>query len=346
MSGNKNLHAANKAKNDEFYTQLTDIEKELKNYKEHFKDKIVFCNCDDPEYSNFWKYFSLNFDHLQLKKLVATHYETEKASYKLEMYRDEAGVHTEIKTLKQNGDFRSPECIELLQESDIVVTNPPFSLFREYVAQLMEYNKKFLIIGNMNAITYKEIFPLLKDNKIWLGASIHSGDRMFFVPDDYPLRAAGCGIDGDGRKWIRVKGVRWYTNIDHQQRHESIVLYKSYNEKDYPKYDNYDAINVDKVADIPCDYDGVMGVPISFLDKYNPDQFEIVGLGNGAELFGPTKKYQNAIMIKNGKESNGNAINRVLVYPAKGNETVLYKADNSDILLYAPYARILIKRKE
>lgn len=346
MPGNKNLHAANKAKNDEFYTQLTDIEKELLNYKENFKDKIVFCNCDDPEYSNFWKFFSLKFDYLQLKKLIATHYETEKTSYKLEMYRDEAGVHTEIKTLKQNGDFRSPECIGLLQKSDIVVTNPPFSLFREYVAQLMEYDKKFLIIGNMNAITYKEIFPLLKDNKIWLGASIHSGDRMFYVPDDYPLRATGCGIDGDGRKWIRVKGVRWFTNLDNPQRHEDLFLYKEYNKKDYPKYDNYDAINVDKTAEIPYDYDGVMGVPISFLDKYSPDQFDIVGLGNGAELFGPTKKYQNAIMIKNGKESNGNAINRVLVYPAKGNESVIYKADNSDVLLYAPYARILIKRKE
>lgn len=310
MSGNKNLHAANKAKNDEFYTQLTDIEKELKNYKEHFKDKIVFCNCDDPEYSNFWKYFSLNFDHLGLRKLIATHYETEKTSYKLEMYRDVAGVHAEIKTLKQNGDFRSPECIELLQESDIVVTNPPFSLFREYVAQLMEYDKKFLIIGNMNAITYKEIFPLLKDNKIWLGASIHSGDRMFFVPDDYPLRATGCGTNADGRKWIRVKGVRWYTNLDHQQRHENIILYKTYNEKDYSKYDQYDAININKVADIPYDYDGIMGVPISFLDKYNPKQFEVLNLDRyisdnphyGKRFTINNKETYARILIRNRKE--------------------------------------------
>lgn len=315
MSGNKNLHAANKAKNDEFYTQLTDIEKELKNYKEHFKDKIIFCNCDDPEYSNFWKYFSLNFDHLQLKKLVATHYETEKASYKLEMYRDEAGVHTEIKTLKQNGDFRSPESIKLLQEADIVVTNPPFSLFREYVAQLIEYDKKFLIIGNLNAVTYKEVFPLIRDNKIWFGTSIHSGDRAFHVPDDYPLKAAGCGIDEDGRKWIRVKGVRWFTNLDNLQRHKDLILYEAYNEKDYPKYDNYDAINVDKTVKIPCDYDGIMGVPITFLDKYNPEQFEILDIN--PHFF---------ITVEQGL--------------SKPKQLTLRNVGRKD-----PYARILIKRK-
>lgn len=279
MTGNKSLNAANKAKNDEFYTQLTDIEKELKNYKEHFKDKIIFCNCDDPEYSNFWKYFSLNFDHLQLKKLVATHYETEKASYKLEMYRDEAGVHTEIKTLKQNGDFRSPECTELLQESDIVVTNPPFSLFREYVAQLMEYDKKFLIIGNMNAITYKEIFPLIKNNRIWLG--INNGSHDFKVPDAYVKGT--IRIDADGKKYAKLGNIAWYTNLDNSKRHEDIILYRQYNEKDYPKYDNYDAININKVADIPYDYDGIMGVPISFLDKYNPKQFELVSFRKGED---------------------------------------------------------------
>lgn len=279
MSRNKNLHAASKAKNDEFYTQLTDIEKELKHYKEHFKDKIVFCNCDDPEYSNFWKYFSLNFDHLRLKKLIATHYETEKTSYNLEMYRDEAGVHTEIKTLKQNGDFRSPESIELLQEADIVVTNPPFSLFREYVAQLMGYGKKFLIIGNMNAITYKEIFPLIKNNRMWLG--INNGSHEFEVPDTY---AKGTiRIDAGGQKYARLGNIAWYTNMDIPKRHENIILYRTYTESGYPKYDNYDAINVDKVADIPCDYDGVMGVPISFIDKYNPDQFELVSFRKKAD---------------------------------------------------------------
>lgn len=241
MAGNKNLHAANKAKNDEFYTQLSDIEKELKNYKEHFKDKIVFCNCDDPEYSNFWKYFSLNFDYLELKKLIATHYETEKASYKLEMYRDTAGVHTEIKTLKQNGDFRSPESIELLKEADIIVTNPPFSLFREYVAQLTEYDKKFLIIGNMNAITYKEIFPLIKDNKMWLG--INNGPHEFKVPDTY--NKGTIRTDENGFRYAKLGNITWYTNLDIAKRHENLILYRTYNEADYPKYDNYDAINVD-----------------------------------------------------------------------------------------------------
>ena len=310
MSGNKNLHAANKAKNDEFYTQLTDIEKELKNYKEHFKDKIVFCNCDDPEYSNFWKYFSLNFDHLGLKKLIATHYETEKTSYKLEMYRDEAGVHTEIKTLKQNGDFRSPECIELLQESDIVVTNPPFSLFREYIAQLIAYDKKFLIIGNMNACKYKEVFPLMKNNKIWMGNTCFTGGAAYFMGDASLYDAEKMSNPKhaymkDGIFYWRVNGVRWFTNLDTQKRHENILLYKTYNEKDYPKYDHYDAININKVAEIPCDYDGIMGVPISFLDKYNPDQFEIVGEANN----GSDNIYDYIKPIVNGK----NMYTRILI---------------------------------
>ena len=294
MSGNKNLHAANKAKNDEFYTQLTDIEKELKNYKEHFKDKIVFCNCDDPEYSSFWKYFSLNFDHLGLRKLTATHYETEKASYKLEMYRDEAGVHTEIKTLKQNGDFRSPESIELLQESDIVVTNPPFSLFREYIAQLIEYSKHFIVIGNMNACKYKEIFPLIKNNRIWLG--INNGPHEFKVPGTY--MKGTIRVDAGGQKYAKLGNIAWYTNMDIAKRHENIILYRNYTESDYPKYDNYDAINVDKVADIPCDYDGIMGVPISFLNRYNPEQFEIIGEAN----HGSDNEYDYAKPAINGKD--------------------------------------------
>lgn len=294
MSGNKNLHAANKAKNDEFYTRLTDIEKELKNYKEHFKDKIIFCNCDDPEYSNFWKYFSLNFDHLQLKKLIATHYETEKASYKLEMYRDEAGVHTAIKTLKQNGDFRSPESIKLLQEADIVVTNPPFSLFREYIAQLIEYGKLFIVIGNMNACKYKEIFPLIKNNRIWLG--INNGSHEFKVPDTYVKGT--IRVDANGQKYAKLGNIAWYTNIDIAKRHENIILYRPYTESDYPKYDNYDAININKVADIPCDYDGVMGVPISFLNRYNPEQFEIIGEAN----HGSDNEYDYAKPTINGKD--------------------------------------------
>ena len=183
----------------------------------------------------------------------------------------------ELTELHGNGDFRSPECLALLDEADIVVTNPPFSLFREYVSLLVEREKKFIIIGNQNAITYKEIFPLLKENKMWLGPSIHSGDRAFYVPDDYPLKAAGCGVDDTGRKFIRVKGVRWYTNLDVKQRHEEMILYKRYDPELYPKYDNFDAIEVSKTADIPCDYAGVMGVPITFWDKYCPDQFEILG---------------------------------------------------------------------
>lgn len=282
MAKNSNLTAAKKAKNDEFYTQLGDIERELVYYQEHFRDKIIFCNCDDPEWSNFWRYFDLNFDFIGIKALIATHYDPEKPTYKLEIRRDPVTgeklppVRTD---LKQNGDFRSPECVELLKSCDVVVTNPPFSLFREYVAQLMQYEKKFIIIGNMNAITYKEIFPLIKDDRLWYGPSISSGDREFGVPDSYPLQAAGFRVDEQGKKYIRVKGVRWYTNLDHAKRHEPLTLFRRYADDPgrYPKYDNYDAINVDKTVDIPEDYDGVMGVPISFLDKYCPEQFEILG---------------------------------------------------------------------
>lgn len=282
MATNRDMIKANRDKKDEFYTQLSDIEKEMKHYQEQFRDKVIFCNCDDPVDSNFWKYFELNFTKLGLKRLISTHYEEDKPSYMLEINRDENGdglitSKDIIKTkLKQNGDFRSPECIELLKQADIVITNPPFSLFREYVAQLMEYDKKFIIIGNVNAITYKEFFPLIKDNKVWMGASIHSGDREFKIPNDYPLKASGFRVDELGNKYIRVKGVRWWTNMDYPQRHEDLLMYKTYNPTDYPKYDNYDAINVDKTSDIPYDYFGVMGVPITFLDKYNPNQFKII----------------------------------------------------------------------
>lgn len=307
--GNRALHAAARARADEFYTQMADIAAELKYYKKHFVGKVVFCNCDDPFESNFFKFFALNFNAWGLKKLICTCYDgsaiagtelslfdepepTNKKPYKVELTEvrdineDGATDLLDIKEilklnpptlLKGNGDFRSKECVELLKEADIVVTNPPFSLFREYIAQLMEHRKKFLIIGNVNAITYKEIFPLIRDNNLWLGVSIHSGDRKFNVPDDYPLNAATCGVDEEGRKYIRVKGVRWYTNLDHKKRHDEIDLYKKYNPDEYPKYDNYDAIEVGKVADIPIDYNGWMGVPITFLDKYNPEQFEIYG---------------------------------------------------------------------
>lgn len=274
---NKNLNLGKKAKNNEFYTRYEDIEKELKYYD--LKGKSIYCNTDDYRKSNFVKYFIDNFKELGISKITATCFDNGDGAY-MYQYDGENAIHIE---LDGDGDFRSKECIELLKQSDVVVTNPPFSLFREYVAQLMEYGKKFLIIGNMNAITYKEIFPLIKDNKIWLGVSIKSGDRKFYVPDNYPLNASGCGIDENGKRFIRVKGLRWFTNIEDANCNLPLDLYKKYNPKDYPKYDNYDAINVDKTSDIPCDYDGVMGVSITFLDKYCPTQFEIVGLMSGGK---------------------------------------------------------------
>lgn len=314
-SKNSDLSAAKAARKDEFYTQLTDIEKEMRYYRKHFKGKTVFCNCDDPFESNFFKYFVLNFIRLGLKKLIATCYTGSPiANQQLSLFdvigedkerfnkpykavvttvydkTGDGGVdmidvaelfksgENELTELEGNGDFRSPESLELLDEADIVVTNPPFSLFREYVAVLVAHKKKFIIIGNVNAVKYKEIFPLFMSNKLWLGASIHSGDRAFFVPDDYPLDASSCGVDAQtGRKYIRVKGVRWFTNLDLKQRHEKMILVKRYKPSEYPKYVNYDAIEISKTADIPCDYVGKMGVPITFMDKYCPDQFEILG---------------------------------------------------------------------
>lgn len=275
----KYLHKAKKEKNDEFYTILSDIERELKHYKKHFKDKIIFLNCDDPEESNFWRYFVLNFKHLGLKKLIATHFGNGMPSYKLEKNNGDV-----IKTpLKQNGDFRSPECIEILKEADIVVTNPPFSLFREYVTQLIEYNKKFLIIGNINAITYKEIFKLIKENKAWLGINLGRGISGFIVPKDYELYGTETKIDEDGNRIISPNNCLWLTNLDNLKRHEDISLTKTYigNENLYFKYDNYDGINVNKTKDIPLDYNGVMGVPLTFLHKFNPAQFEIIKFRKG-----------------------------------------------------------------
>ena len=286
MTKNYNLHTAKATKNDEFYTQLEDIENELKYYKDYFKGKVVYCNCDgflNEEKSNFFVYFSLNYEFLGLKGLICTKYNPNGKGKKYEYYGDLNGNNypdeEEVFTseLEGDGDFRSEECIELLKKCDIVCTNPPFSLFRQYVAQLFEYNKDFLIIGNVNAISYKEVFPLIKENKMWLGVSITSGGRKFVVPDNYPLNAAGCGIDENGKKYIMVKCVRWFTNLDHKKRHEELLLYKKYNTDEYPKYDNYDAIEVGKTKDIPMDYNGIMGVPITFLDKYCPTQFEIVG---------------------------------------------------------------------
>lgn len=287
MAKNADLSNAKNAKKDEFYTQLKDINAEMIHYEKQFKEKTVLMNCDDPTWSNFWRYFHIEFERLGLKKIIATHYKCDEiASYKMEYEGgDDENFKIGVKTdLTQNGDFRSSECIDLLKEADIVVTNPPFSLFREYITLLMKHGKQFIIIGNVNALTYKEVFPLIKDNKVWFGASIHSGDRKFYVPDDYPLSAAGCGTDSDGHRFIRVKGVRWYTNMDYNARHIDLKTTYFYSKKEqlypelYPKYDNYDAINVDKTAEIPMDYYEAMGVPITYMDKFNPEQFEIIGV--------------------------------------------------------------------
>ena len=292
---NKNLNKAKEAKEDEFYTQLEDINNELRHYREHFRGKTVLCNCDDPRVSNFFTYFAYNFEFLGLKKLITTCYKnqdvdlfsqnkSEQAVY-LVYEGDKNGDHIPnaeeigVKALKGDGDFRSKECIELLKEADIVVTNPPFSLFREYVAQLMEYDKKFLIIGNQNAIKYKEIFPLLKANKVWLGYQF--GDMKFKVPDFYEPRETRFWIDETGQKWRSLGNICWFTNLDIKKRHEDLILYKYYTPEEYPTYANYNAIDVSKTADIPCDYDGLMGVPITFMDKYNPEQFEIIGMAHG-----------------------------------------------------------------
>ena len=287
MAKNNNLHTAKATKNDEFYTQLEDIENELKYYKDYFKGKVVYCNCDgflNKEKSNFFMYFSLNYEFLGLKGLICTKYNPNGKGKKYEYYGDLNGNNypdeEEVFTseLEGDGDFRSEECIGLLKKCDIVCTNPPFSLFRQYVAQLFEYKKDFLIIGNVNAISYKEVFPLIKENKMWLGVSSFNKGMYFGVPDDYTYADTyKFDRERNGKKVMRVSSICWFTNLDHKKRHEELVLYKKYNEEEYPKYDNYDAIEVSKVTDIPMDYYGVMGVPITFLDKYCPEQFEIVG---------------------------------------------------------------------
>lgn len=267
MATNANLLKAKEAKNDEFYTQLSDINAELQHYDaKNFENKTVLCNCDDPDWSNFFKYFKDNFKTYHLKKLISTHFNKDGSPSYAVIYD---GTNTETVPLKGNGDFASDECVAYLKEADIVVTNPPFSVFRKFVAMLMEYEKKFIIIGNINAIIYKEIFPLIKDNKVWFG---YNGSQTYEVPEDYK----GKKFEKDGKWWAKVS-TRWYTNIELKKRQGFLKLTEKYDPKYYPKYDNYDAINVDKVADIPCDYDGVIGVPITFLDKYNPDQFEILG---------------------------------------------------------------------
>ncbi len=381
---NRNLTKAKAAKNDEFYTQYQDIQKEVEAYFEYdpdtFRGKTVYCNCDDPYESNFFRYFVLNFKRLGLKRLMTTSYKPSpiantqlplfggdgaapppkgrpKATanrfiindvgdfngdgeFNLEDIAEQlkANKNNEWAPLQGDGDFRSAECVALLEQADIVVTNPPFSLFREYVAQLFEYQKKFLIIGNMNAITYKEIFPLIKDNQMWLGPSITSGDREFQVPDYYPLHAAGYRIDEQGRKFIRVKGVRWFTNLEHGRRHQPLPLMTmadnlKFNKKirknpnSYQPYDNYDAIEVPYTNAIPSDYEGVMGVPISFLDKYNPDQFEILGITDRGNVWGLKTKEYTVDEVRNANDLNRRAVIKI------GED-------------YKPtYARLLIRKK-
>ncbi len=378
MAGNKSLSAAIKAKQDEFYTQLPDIENELKHYEKHFYGKTVFCNCDDPYESNFFKYFAMRFNQLGLKKLIATCYagspiaDTQMSLFDsnehikqtrtgvphkiiitevTDLNGDGAINLTDVECLikndknvltrlEGNGDFRSNECIELLKEADIVVTNPPFSLFREYVAQLMKYEKKFLIVGNENNVTYKEIFPLLMNNMIWLGYK--SGAQSFEVPADFNKNNTYCN---NGRKYAKFGNICWFTNLDHNKRHEEIDMYKHYNEEEYPKYDNYEAIEVSKISDIPLDYNGIMGVPVSIFERYNPEQFKIIGITK--TWFGmASKTYDVQIQVdKGGKESKVSKLNdgAVLKISAPLTDKTYYKVDGNYYI--QTYPRILICKK-
>lgn len=337
---NRNLHQAKASKKDEFYTQLPDIERELKHYKKHFKGKTVLCNCDDPRVSNFFHYFSYNFEDLGLKKLITTcyksqnrdlfsHNDSEKAIY-LEYYGDKNGDKVPnpdeigIKHLKGDGDFRSDECIELLKEADIVVTNPPFSLFREYIEQLVSYGKPFVVIGSKSALHYQEVFKLIKENKVWVGVTPMGADLLFDVPDDYARDMVAAGKEDSNYKVVNgvVKGRSasiWFTNMDNSKRHEELPLYRSYSPSEYPTYDNFDAIEVGKVSEIPYDYEGLMGVPDTFLDKYNPDQFELIGIpfGNLGKEIGVTRNHRGRTDIAITKDGKSRC----------------------------PYSRIIIKRK-
>lgn len=395
---NENLRTAQAGKNDEFYTQYHDIEVEMNAYLEYnpdvFRGKTILLPCDDPEWSNFTKYFAAKFDALGLKKLISTSYAPESKKMFLggvfseyeqsspQFNADKSKTNGKIFILDNDitgdghiniddlqwdyldgdGDFKSDEVTALRDEADIIITNPPFSLFRDFLAWITEADKQFIIIGNINAITYKETFPLIMADKMWMGPTIHSGDREFEVPQEYPLNAAGWRIDESGRKFIRVKGVRWFTNIDHGRRHEPLALmsmtdnlrfsrHKELRGKTaYDSYDNYDAIEVPFTDAIPADYDGVMGVPISWLDKYCPEQFEIVGLTSGRDEFiaRPTKRYINPQQVnKDGSFSNGSKANtRSTILLKEIPNDIYYTADNADGPLQIVYARILIRKKQ
>ncbi|MCX8959059.1 type II toxin-antitoxin system RelB/DinJ family antitoxin [Erwinia psidii] len=333
-SGNATLNHAFIVKKDEFYTQYEDVHREMVKHREQLKGKTILCNCDDPFESAFFRFFVLNFDKLGLAGLTSTCYAGSPIAgreYPLEgvtgaykavvtevpdepLERPDGSLDLEplfampgnaLEHLAGDGDFRSNECEALLKEADIVATNPPFSLFREYISLLVRHEKDFIILGNMNAITYKEVFPLFCDNKVWYGESIRSGDRKFHVPDSYPLNAAGCGTDEEGRRFIRVKGVRWFTNLDTSKRHEPLELTCRYTPDDYPRYENYDAIDVGRTQSIPVDYDGIMGVPITFLDKYSPDQFEIIMLANGNARTNVSPKILTEVGYRQHSEDRG-----------------------------------------
>lgn len=388
MAGKEALVRASRAKNDEFYTQLVDIEAELRHYREQFRGKVVLCNCDDPYESSFFKYFAMNFNHLGLKKLITTSYvgspvtgeqlsliDVEgmpkntpvKPAYRVEITEvpdanndgaiDLSDVEYLVKSernvislLTGGGDFRSAECVALLDEADIVVTNPPFSLFREYVAQLVEHGKQFLILGNQNAITYTDIFRLIKEDRLWLGYDNY-GKKWFRVPDGYDHTTTESRIKvEDGVRYLSMGNIVWFTNLDTTKRHDFITLYKRYSPDEYPRYDNYDAIEVGRYSDIPYDFDGLMGVPITFLDKYNPDQFEIVGWTRGRDEFDarPTKRYVNARQVKpDGTESNGGKVNTgpTLLLDRRTAKGVVYVADDVEGFLVQTFMRIIVRNR-
>jgi len=317
MALNKNLNQAKRNRKDEFYTRLEDIENELRHYKDHFKGKVVYCNCDDPTVSNFFKYFSLKFADFRIRKLITTCYrnqerdlfsqhESERAiMLEYDGFRDGERIPNAedigVTPLEGDGDFRSPECIEILKQADIIVTNPPFSLFREYVAQLMEHGKKFILIGPWNAVTYKEIFPAIRDSKFWLGYEFVAGNAYFAVPPEADMKEFAAGVYDEKTGLVKFRNVTWFTNLDHKKRHDDMIMFRRYTPEDYPHYDNYDAIEVNEIKNIPMNWAGVMGVPITFLDQHNPDQFEILGSNRGVDQ-DPDGVYGRGSYL-NGKET-------------------------------------------
>jgi len=365
MVGNRFLNKAKSAKNDEFYTQLKDIERELFHYKEHFKDKVIYCNCDDPRVSNFFKYLYLNFEFFGLKRLITTCYKnreidlfSQKSSEKAVWIEYEGGGditkldNIKVNELQGDGDFRSDECVEILQTADIIVTNPPFSLFRQYIAQLMEYEKKFIILGNKNAVSYKEVFELIKSNRLWIGVLPMGYDILFDIPKERQIEIQEGELGSKYRivnEEVKARSPScWFTNLDIKKRHEDILLWKEYTPEEYPKYDNYNAINVSKTANIPVGYFDVMGVPITFLDKYNPDQFEIVELGIvGSCTFSNNRRME---ILKDGKPTGKFTYNAKgtlyrLYNPSKDKKPPAFKDCETGKLYTSIYARVIIRRR-